>query len=301
MKTELPPNKTPTATGLPPLPVPESYNYLAAFLTLDCNYQCSYCITDFSQPHRDYPPMPGARWIEGLNRLVSRPDLPITLQGGEPSLHPDFYAILGGLRQDLNIDLLTNLQFGVDEFMDRVPPERLRRPAPYASIRVSYHPEAMDLKELRDKVLRLLARGYSVGIWAVRHPAWFGEIERAREECAREGIDFRFKEFLGRHDGALHGTYAYPGALSGRAGRRVKCRTTELIIGPDGHVFRCHADLYLGRASIGHLCDPAFRIADIHRSCDAFGTCNPCDVKVKTNRFQEFGHTSVDIRPAGKL
>ena len=31
------------------------------------------------------------------------------------------------------------------------------------------------------------------------------------------------------------------------------------------------------------------------RPCDVYGHCNPCDIKVKTNRFQEFGHTSVQI------
>ncbi|MFH1772635.1 MAG: hypothetical protein ABH872_07460 [Candidatus Omnitrophota bacterium] len=31
--------------------------------------------------------------------------------------------------------------------------------------------------------------------------------------------------------------------------------------------------------------------------CREFGYCNPCDIKVKTNRFLEAGHTAVDIRP----
>jgi hypothetical protein len=30
-------------------------------------------------------------------------------------------------------------------------------------------------------------------------------------------------------------------------------------------------------------------------TCYNFGDCNPCDVKIKTNRFQEYGHTSVEI------
>jgi len=36
------------------------------------------------------------------------------------------------------------------------------------------------------------------------------------------------------------------------------------------------------------------------RPCDALGLCNPCDINVKTNRFQQFGHTSVDIRFQGE-
>jgi hypothetical protein len=35
---------------------------------------------------------------------------------------------------------------------------------------------------------------------------------------------------------------------------------------------------------------------DEFRDCYYYGSCNPCDVKVKTDRFQKFGHTSVEIK-----
>ena len=293
---------------LPEIPLPRRYNYSAAFLTLGCNLNCSYCINWFDAKRRAGKLMSGRDWLRGLNRLVSRPDLPVSLQGGEPSLHPDFYDIINGLRSDLNIDILTNLQFDVDEFMASVAPERVRRDAPYASIRVSYHPEVMDLIETKAKVLKMLERGYSVGIWAVRHPAQVDEIERARDECVKDGIDFRFKEFLGVHDGELFGQYKYPDAVSAHEtdaaegdetaieGKRVECRASELIIGPVGDVYRCHSDLYHDRRPVGHILDEAFTIEDAYRPCDAYGRCNPCDIKVKTDRFQQFGHTSVDIK-----
>jgi len=282
--------------SLPPLVLPQRYNYAAAFLTMGCTYRCSFCINRFGGAEARYPTMPGADWVRGLNRIVSRPDLPVTLQGGEPALHPDFYAIVRGLRPDLRIDMLTVLPLDADEFMANVPPDRMKRDAPYASIRVSYHPEVMRLRDIKRKVLALLDAGYSVGIWAVRHPDWIDEIERAQQECAADGIDFRFKEFLGVHDGRLYGTYKYPEAVSGRRGSAVQCRTTELLIGTDGSVYRCHSDLYARRPPVGHICDPEFRIEDVYRSCGNFGLCNPCDIKVKTNRYQEFGHTSVEIR-----
>lgn len=283
---------------LPPLPVPDRYNYIAVFLTLACNLRCSYCINAFSRRPVNSARLAGKEWVRALNRIVTRPDLPITLQGGEPSLHPDFVAILNGLRPDMPVDILTNLQFDVDDFMARVAPERVRRDAPYASIRVSYHPETMDIVALVPKVRRLLDRGYSVGIWVVLHPDNDRAIEEAREVCMREGIDFRTKPFLGWHRGQLHGVYKYPEALAGEAGPRVECRTSELIVGPGGDVYRCHADLYAGRPPIGALKDPSFRIEDGYRPCGRFGLCNPCDVKIKTNRFQRFGHTSVEIRTA---
>lgn len=278
------------------LVIPERFNYIAVFLTLACNLKCSFCINRYGNPGGSRAAMSPERWIEGLNRIVCRPDVPLTLQGGEPSLYRGFYPLINGLRRDLNIDILTNLQLDVDAFMDAVRPERLRREAPYASIRVSYHPEQMDLRALMAKVLRLMENGYSVGIWAVRHPAHLATVEQAREECAAVGIDFRFKEFLGWHDGRLHGEYRYDEALSRTPHLPVECRTTELIIGPGGDVFRCHADLYEGRPPVGHLNDEAFQIEDRFRPCERFGFCNPCDVKLKTDRFQRFGHTSVTIR-----
>jgi hypothetical protein len=277
------------------LKIPERYNYIAVFLTLACNLRCPFCINRFSDEVKRYPVLPGDRWIEGLNRLVSRPDLPVTLQGGEPSQHPDFHTIVNGLRDDLNIDILTNLQFDVDRLLASVPPGRVRRDAPYASIRVSYHPGQMDMPALVLRVQKLLEHGYSVGVWAVGLPGYVQDVELARQACLRAGIDFRVKEFLGVHDDRLHGTYKYPGALAGEALRTVRCRTSELIVGPTGDVFRCHADLYRGRPPVGSILDPEFQIEDIYRPCDCFGLCNPCDVKLKTNRFQKFGHTSVDI------
>jgi len=80
--------------------------------------------------------------------------------------------------------------------------------------------------------------------------------------------------------------------------KKVLCRTTELIIGPNGNIYRCHSDLYANRKPIGNLLDSDFEIEDKFRECDFYGHCNPCDIKIKTNRFQQFGHTSVKIKRA---
>src|SRR3972149_840475 len=211
-----------------PISIPQSYNYIAAFLSLTCNLKCSYCINYFEQGNFSKKHISGKEWVKGLNRIVSRDDLPISLQGGEPSLHKDFIYILNNIKPELNIDILTNLQFDEDEFMHSVNPNRIKRKSPYASIRVSYHPETMQLDPLVRKVLKLQNNGF--------------------------------------------------------------------IVGSAGDIYRCHSDLYEGRKPIGNILDENFEIEDKFRSCDVFGHCNPCDVKVKTNRFQQFGHTSVEIK-----
>lgn len=275
--------------------IPENYNYIAVFLTLACNLRCSYCINRFEKGRLEKNLLTGEEWVKGLNRIVSRDDLPITLQGGEPSLHPDFFYILNNIKPELNIDILTNLQFDTDKFMKNVGPGRIKRNAPYASIRVSYHPETMKLEPLVRKVLQMQDAGYSIGIWGVLHPKQEAEILRAQEYCNTLGIDFRTKEFLGEYAGKMYGTYKYPGACDKAFEKPVLCRTTELIMGPRGDVFRCHSDLYEGRVPISNVLNPKFQIDNEFRPCHVFGHCNPCDVKVKTNRFQIFGHTSVEI------
>ena len=83
--------------------------------------------------------------------------------------------------------------------------------------------------------------------------------------------------------------------------KRCRCRTSDVIIGPDGGVYRCHHDLYKDFQPIGHILDPEFIIEDRFRECSSFGDCNPCDVKVKTNRFQIHGHTSVEIEDIAQI
>jgi MoaA/NifB/PqqE/SkfB family radical SAM enzyme len=266
------------------------------FLTLECNLHCSYCINRFGELSAGRRLLSGQEWLDGLNRIVANDDLPVTLQGGEPTLHPDFPAIVNGIRSDLNIDLLTNLELDLQRFQEQVPPEKMRRDSPYASIRVSYHPEVMAIGRLAAKVRILLDAGYSIGIWGVLHPDWQQEIISAQEYCTGMGIDFRTKEFLGEYAGVMHGVYSYPDACQGQGQKVVSCRTTELIIAPDGSIYRCHSDLYSGREPVGNILDPELAIVEDFRSCDCYGLCNPCDVKLKTNRFQSFGHTSVEIK-----
>ena len=280
-----------------PIIIPESYNYIAVFLTFACNLRCSFCINDFDKRARDIKRrlLSGKEWVEGLNRIVSLPDLPVTLQGGEPTLHKDFAYIVNNIKPELNIDVLTNLR---DEkiFIGNIGPSRLKRDAPYASIRVSYHPEQMNLDVLLIKVLRMQNAGFSIGIWGVMHPSQKKKIKAAQKICKDKGIDFRTKEFLGEHNGKLYGQYRYPEAISKKDGNSVFCKTSELIIGPTGHIYRCTADVYENRENVGHILDPNFQIEDKFRNCDFFGHCNPCDIKIKTNRFQQFGHSSVEIK-----
>lgn len=283
--------------NLEKIQLPKRYNYIACFLTLDCNLKCAYCINLFGVSNKSKKRIiSGKQWAEGLNRIICSNDLPVTLQGGEPSLHPDFFEVIKNIKKGLNIDILTNLCFDVDRFIKEVNPNRLSRSAPYPNIRVSYHPYYVDLGDLIKKALKMQQAGFSIGIFCIRHPKFKKQALSAQKQCLKFGIGFRIKEFLGEFNGRISGTYFYPAAIGSIKRKSCLCRTSELIIGPDGRVYRCHHDLYKDFVPVGNLLDPDFKIRDIFRKCKEFGDCNPCDVKIKTNRFQVHGHTSVEIK-----
>lgn len=269
--------------------IPESYNYIGAFLTFACQLKCPYCINhEKGNKPKDAHAMTGAEWVEALNRIQTRPDLPITLQGGEPTLHKDFLYICKGVRKDLNIDLLTNCQFDVEEFVQHLPPSRFKRDAPYASIRVSYHPPTMELEDTIMRVQRLQEKGYSVGVWIVDYPK--DKLIKYYQRCfALAGIDCRLKEYL---DGKSFGTYKY---MEMQGKKNVICRPSELLISPSGDIHRCHGDLYGNRKAQGNIKDDRICLADEFIPC-AKVACNSCDIKIKTNRFQIGGHCAVEIK-----
>jgi len=263
--------------------------------------RCSYCINHHGGDLVKKRWMPADEWIRGLNRIQTSQGIPLTLQGGEPTVHKHFYQIVQSLRPDLNIDLLTNLEVDSDYFMRMIPPERIKRVAPYASIRVSYHRGQQDPDVLLKRVKFFQDKGYHVGVWAVDHPEYMKETREVQLNAQEMGIDFRLKEFLGPYQGQNYGTMRYPDAVNSKEVRSCDCRTTEFLIDPAGYIFRCHSDLYANRFPIGHILDAEPpKLLGQWVGCSVYGKCNSCDIKVKNNRFQQFGHSSVEIRNISK-
>jgi uncharacterized Fe-S cluster-containing radical SAM superfamily protein len=279
----------------------ERHNYVAFFLTLGCNLTCDYCINR----HNNNQGLPSGKhmsadnWITAANRLVLREDLPLTLQGGEPTLHKDFFRIVNEVNPEIKMDIMTNMMFDVDAFISNVPAWRFIRKAPYAAIRVSYHPGQNNIDDLIKKTIRLQEAGFQIGLYGIEHPneEIRTHILSVREQCLVMGLDFRLKEFLGEYNGKMYGTFKFENCVNGNSLSSCICRTSEIIVDPAGHVYKCHADLYHARNPIAHILDEGFseETIDEFRECDFYGSCNPCDVKVKTNRFQVYGHTSVEI------
>lgn len=286
--------------------IPEEYKYIGAFLTMRCNLGCSYCLNNIESSkdfnRRNFLEISGEQWVKAFNKIKSKPDVPITLSGGEPFLHKDFFYILNNIKKELNIDLLTNLQWGdsgIRRFIQEVNPERLKRDAKYASIRVSYHPEQMNALDLVKKAKMLQDAGFSIGIWGVLYPSseHLSALNQMQFICRDNGIDFRLKEFTGIFKGELYGNYSkYQNSVLQDFTKNCSCKTSELLIGPNGNVYRCHRDTFSEENPVGNITQDDFEVKNEFMQCSRYGNCHPCDVKAKTNFKQELGHTSVEIR-----
>ena len=126
--------------------LPDSCKFISAFLTFRCSLDCSYCVNKASNKdfyRKGFSEISGEQWVKGLNKIESRKGLPVTLLGGEPGAHKDFIYIINNLKPNLEIDILTNLYWGksgIENFISYVNPERVKRDAPYPSIRTGFFP-----------------------------------------------------------------------------------------------------------------------------------------------------------------
>jgi len=252
--------------------LPNSYNYIGLFLTLRCCYNCSYCINwKHSVKERD-----SEYWINCFNNLET--NLSVTLSGGEPSLHKGFYEIINGIPQ--KVDILTNLSFDVIEFKERVNPNKFNNDQAFAPIRVSFHNEFMEIGETLLKIRFLINSGFRVGLYCVDHISNKSSIDRLSKI---EWLDFQIKPLL---DNEIKER-----PVSGS----IKCRTSQLLLNPEGKIYNCHRNLYKRKNEVGFL-DKASKIDFSYRECYNVKECHPCDTKIKRDRFGNSGHCAVDIK-----
>ncbi|MDO8488608.1 MAG: hypothetical protein Q7S42_00635 [Candidatus Omnitrophota bacterium] len=283
--------------------VPQDYDYVGVYLTDKCFLKCPYCLT--SHHGASFIGREGSihlseeEWLKGFNRLVLPKDVPITLQGGEPFLYKGIWDILENIEH--KVDIMTALP----PFLTRGHFLKLKtlawnkRPALYPTIRVSFHKGQNDFKELVGRIAQLNDI-LSIGLYYLNHPSICEEEIIGMKAYAKDkGVEFRSKEFLGVYDGKPYGTVKFPLAASGRrTGIKVMCKNTVAPIAPNGDIYLCHSDLYFNRKdrALGNILDESFKFPQKHIDCLNFGLCSECDVKIKTNHYQQFGYTSIDIR-----
>ena len=268
-----------------------NYNYIAVFLTFACDNDCPYCITRLDGLVQKET-IPAKNWIDLFNSMEIIGDVPLTFQGGEPTLHPEFYQIVNGIDlKNKSLNLMTNLNFDPQEFMKAVNPDIFNRKAPFPSIRVSYHIEQIERDIIIDKVKIMTDKGYGIGLYMLDHPNNQKEIKKIRKTCQKLGIDFRLKDYLDKNIEASKIRYHF------NEDTLVHCRNSDLIIGPDLNVYKCHYDLYTNKVPLFNLKNSQMdSVEPIWTTCSYPTRCNPCDMKIKNDRYQQWGYCSVEIK-----
>ena len=274
----------------------EGYNYIGIFLTLDCPRGCSYCLNQLSTRLEKRACVEGNQWIDGLNKLDVA--IPLTFNGGEPLSHPHFFSVVNGIEKSLKVDLLTTLPTDAHEFVANLSPDRFKRDLPYSAIRVTYHPQTMDLEETINKVTTLKSAGFDIMMNLVDHPYHIHETNCYRKKIQEAGIRCVIKPFLGYLDGVLYGQYSYEGACRRRLRKKVRCKTSVLLIDPLGNIYRCHRDMFVGdpQGLLGNIFEGEFELFGGYTSCHHFGFCHPCDVQTKFDHSGQWGYTAVDSK-----
>jgi MoaA/NifB/PqqE/SkfB family radical SAM enzyme len=286
--------------------IPKYYKYIGTFLSMRCQLHCSFCLNNLDKKLKErtkFKEIPWNEWAESLNQFSLPKDVPLTFSGGEPMFYPGFIDLINNLDKSLNIDILTNFYSKplVKKFINEVNPKRIMRDAPYPSIRVSYHPEQMDANTLIENVKEAQDAGFSIGIFSVLYPSsqQLSSIVQMQFLCRKAGIDFRLKDYTGVYNGEIYGNYSkYPGAFMSKNLKTCLCRTSDLIIGPNGNIYKCHRDLYKEEFPVGNIKDKFLKIDSKFRYCNKYGECHPCDIKYKTNFKQKLGHTTVEVKNA---
>lgn len=292
----------------------ESYKTISAFLTFRCNLGCSYCVNKASNEkiyRKGFNELSGEEWVTGLNRLETKVETPLVFTGGEPLLHKDFIYILNNVKEELKINLLTNLNWReekMEKFIKEVSPDRIQKDAPFPSIRASYHPEQVGEGELLiENAIRLKKEGFNVGIEAVMYPSpsQLEAIERMNMKCKEREISFRTKSFMGIYKGVddlgkpfliKHGNYSrYPDAVFNKKTKKCMCKASDILINPSGNIYKCQRDLLLTENTIGNLLSPDLQISGDFSFCSNYGQCHPCDIKTKATSNKKF-NTGVEIK-----
>lgn len=292
---------------LPPIKIPSHYDYIGVYLTNRCFLSCEYCITnhnsvDFINNRKSNAELTTEQWVAGLNRLDLPADIPLTLQGGEPFLHKGIWSLLENVRHPMDILTALPKNVTVENLKSLKTLVWNKRPAPYPTIRVSYHRGQNDYNELIPRIAKL-QEIVNIGLFHIHHPGYPAEAEKIKALAVKHKVDFRLKEYLGWHNGKMYGSYAYPDAVLGKVVEdTVLCKNTVVPIGAEGYLYRCHSDLYHQRhnLAVAHLLDENASVEDKFRPCGFYGLCSECDVKTKTNHMQVYGYTSVEIKFPGR-
>ncbi|NLO91327.1 MAG: radical SAM protein [Elusimicrobia bacterium] len=172
---------------------------LAWDLCYDCNYRCPYCKGWDRQKNAvaRTPAQWRAVW-ERLHELYGT--CHVYVSGGEPSIHPDFAALMLETANLHQIDICTNFSWEPEILTAKLSPSRL-------TISATFHPDFADFGQFLAKAVRAKAYLANGKIYTVASPKHMDKLEERAKACAAHGIKLQVMP--------LRGTGALPYAPSG--------------------------------------------------------------------------------------
>jgi MoaA/NifB/PqqE/SkfB family radical SAM enzyme len=171
-------------------------------LHYECNYRCAYCYAPKPEqdhfndkPHRGAVYLPAGKLLSVWDGVYERyGSCRIRLDGGEPSIYPDFFPLIKGLSDKHFIQINTNLSFDIQEFLRHARPDRVR-------IDMSVHPEYTTPDECISKISLLQQNGYKVVVSFVAYPPFIGLLPEYKSRVEEKGIPFLVHPYSGECNG----------------------------------------------------------------------------------------------------
>lgn len=167
-------------------------------ISYDCNYRCDYCSYTDEGFRRGLPEKtvlsPG-QWEKAWEKIRDRyGSCHINITGGEPSVYPDFFAMLERVVKMHTAGLQTNLSWDVGEFTGRISPARV-------NICASFHPGKTDIDVFIRKILVLKEYGVEIGVNYVAHPLQMGDMGKYGGIFRKNGVVMTVQPFIGSYGG----------------------------------------------------------------------------------------------------
>lgn len=164
-------------------------------LTTLCNYRCSYCGQDKKEPYITGDKKHCSREnVAAILRYIA--DLPdewrVMLLGGEPTMHPQFFAVCASVIEKHTLGLATNFSLSLERLGHLVELCRERLAFVHASLHLEFE-KADAFLEKAKKFRDLKGEKTKFFVSAVVTPQNFCALQEIEKTLTAEGIELRLQ------------------------------------------------------------------------------------------------------------